>query len=241
MAGRRAGAPARWLRQRHWDLITRRSRATVATVYRSRRPRHGGVSRLDAVVVINLAHRPDRLADFMDEMRRLRIAEVRRFEAIEHASGSIGCSLSHIACLQTMVHEGWNAAMICEDDASFLASRGELDILTNEFLDDPEAEIACLAYNHRSSAAYSSLFLRALETANSACYLLKASIAPDLLTVRQKGVQEMERGGDRMRFGNDRAWLPLQRERVFLIPIRRAVVQAPSYSDIEKQFVRYLV
>ena len=191
------------------------------------------------MVVINLAHRHDRLSDFSDEMRRLRIDNVRRFEAIGHADGMIGCTRSHVACVQMMIDNGWNTAMFCEDDARFTASRDELDILTNAFLDDPAAEVACFAYNHSASTAHSSLFLRALNSANSACYLVKASIAADLVAARQTGIEELERGGERIHFGNDRAWLPLQRERVFLIPIRRAVVQAASYSDIERQFVNY--
>jgi hypothetical protein len=138
-----------------------------------------------------------------------------------------------------MLDHGWRAMMVCEDDARFLADRAELDVLVDAFLDDPSAEVACLAYNHHIAEWYNALFLRAIRTRTTACYLLKASIAPDLLRIWEHGVEQMERGADRKEFGIDMVWFPIQRERIFVIPIRRAVVQAAGYSDVERARVDY--
>jgi glycosyl transferase family 25 len=217
----------------------RRPLATAVTNHRIKHRRGEGIARLDSVVVINLEHREDRLAGFALETQRLAIENVRRFEAIPHASGIIGCSLSHAALARMMIAEGWNAVMVCEDDARFLASRAELDVLADAFLDDPAAEVACLAYNLKAASGYSRLFLRARQTQTAACYLLKRSIVKDLLAVWEAGISELERGGDRNLFGLDRAWWPLQSERVFLVPVRRAAVQEDGFSDIERRNVYY--
>ena len=107
-----------------------------------------GAQRLDAILVINLARRGDRLAKFDAEMKRLKISSYTRFEAIEDEVGILGCTLSHAACVRQIVDRSLSCAMICEDDARFLVTREELDVLVEAFLDDDQAEVACLAYKN---------------------------------------------------------------------------------------------
>ena len=200
-----------------------------------------GVDRLDAIIVINLARRPERLADFTREMERLRIFKYSRFEAISEKDGILGCNKSHAACLADMIERGDRCVMICEDDARFLVSRDELDVLVEAFLNDERAEVACLAYHHlHPPKPYNRLFLRAADdTRTTACYLVKSSVAQELLHLVEEGIEGLSAGGDRMLYGVDIIWASLQRSRVFLIPIKRAVRQADGYSDIEQRVVSY--
>ena len=48
---------------------------------------------------INLAHRTDRLAEVIAELDKMGILGTR-FNAIKTANGAIGCSLSHLKCLE---------------------------------------------------------------------------------------------------------------------------------------------
>lgn len=200
---------------------------------------HGGVERLDRVLVLNLDDRADRLRSFTEGARRLGL-HAARFPAIQDEVGIIGCTLSHIAMLRTMITEGWQAVMICEDDAVFRVSRDKLDVLVDAFLDDDGAEVACLAYHLQCAPAPRSLlYFRARNTRTTACYLVKRSIVADLLAVLEEGVPELRRGGDRMIYGVDMIWKRLQGQRVFLVPTVRAVVQADGWSDIENRHVSY--
>ena len=200
-----------------------------------------GVDRLDAVIVINLADRPERLRGFEEEMARLGIPNYTRFEAIRDVPGILGCTRSHAECLRQMVESGWTCALFCEDDARFHVSRRELDVLVEAFLADPRAEVACLAYNHCEAPSwYNPLFVRApRDTRSASCYLVKASIAPDLAALFTEGAEQLASGGDRSAFGIDRIWGRLIASRVFLLPIRRAAFQEPGYSDVESKFVSY--
>jgi len=171
----------------------------------------------------------------------MRISDYERFDAIRDTPGILGCTRSHAECLIRMIRNGWDCVMICEDDARFRVSRADLDVLVESFLNDPQAEVACLAYNHcRPPKPYNPLFVRAPDdTRSAACYLVKSSIAPDLLALFEKGIRGLSRGGSRDVYGSDMIWRGLQQDRVFLLPIKRAVFQAAGFSDVEGKVVDY--
>jgi Glycosyltransferase family 25 (LPS biosynthesis protein) len=196
-----------------------------------------GVDRLPSITVINLATRPERLSSFTREMDRLGIKAFRRLEGIPNPNGAIGCASSHAHIVREVIDRSLPSAMICEDDVRFLISRDELDVLVEAFLDDDQAEIACLEFNAQKTRHYSSLYLRATETQNAGCYLVKATIANDLLGLVDEGIDAMARGGDPLVHSIDVVWKKLQKTRVFLVPIERVAYQEASYSDIEHRFV----
>ena len=196
-----------------------------------------GVERIPSVSVINLNDRADRLSSFVDEMKRFEIENVRRFEAIRDSIGALGCTRSHASLVREMIEEGRPSMMVCEDDVRFRVSREKLDVLVDAFLDDERAEVACLEFNAQKTRRYSSLFLRATESQNTGCYVVKASIARDLLEAFEDGIAAMSGGGDPLLHNVDIVWKRLQRPRVFLVPIERIAYQEPSYSDIERRFV----
>jgi hypothetical protein len=198
------------------------------------------MDRLPAVVVINLRSRADRLASFTAEIERLRIEGVIRFDAIRDSVGILGCTRSHAECARMMIERGWEFMMVCEDDARFRVDRAQLDLLVEAFLEDPSAEVACLGYAHRVVEPHNWLFVRALETHTTPCYVMKATIVRDLLDLWQEGIEQLERGGDRHLYGVDQIWKRLQRDRVFVIPIKRAVYQEEGYSDVEERVMSWL-
>jgi GR25 family glycosyltransferase involved in LPS biosynthesis len=196
-----------------------------------------GVDRISALRVINLQARADRLASFTREMERLGIDRFERFEAIEDRIGAIGCTRSHALLLREMIDRAWPSLMVFEDDVRFRLSRERLDVLVDAFLDDELAEVACLEFNAQKTRRYGALFLRATESQNTGCYLVKATIARELLKAFEDGVAAMAKGGDPLLYNVDIVWKQLQRSRVFVAPIEKVAYQEPGYSDIERRFV----
>jgi len=70
-------------------------------------------------IYINLEHRKDRLAHVQQELAKLNITNGTRFNAIKTANGAVGCTLSHIKCLEQAKELQLPYVFICEDDICF--------------------------------------------------------------------------------------------------------------------------
>jgi GR25 family glycosyltransferase involved in LPS biosynthesis len=68
---------------------------------------------------INLEHRTDRKEYVENQLDSIGI-KANRFNAIKVENGAIGCSLSHLKCLQIALENKWDHVLICEDDLTFL-------------------------------------------------------------------------------------------------------------------------
>ncbi len=71
------------------------------------------------IFLINLEHRKDRLKNSKDEFEKLNLDFIR-FDAIYHNIGQLGCTLSHIKCLEIAKEKKYPYCMICEDDVKFI-------------------------------------------------------------------------------------------------------------------------
>ena len=64
---------------------------------------------------INLASRPDRKQHVEEQLKIMGI-QAERFNAIKLANGALGCSLSHLKCLETAKENNWSHLLVVEDD-----------------------------------------------------------------------------------------------------------------------------
>jgi hypothetical protein len=115
--------------------------------------------RFDAIFIINLPHRTDRLADVAEELNRvgLDIASppVRVFAAKRPddaggfpSIGCRGCYLSHLEVLRTARNEGLERILVLEDDAEFVP---EFETRAKEVLDALERQDWALFYGGYAS------------------------------------------------------------------------------------------
>ena len=68
---------------------------------------------------INLDSRVDRFEHALQEFEKMSI-QVERVSAIKNKNGAIGCTMSHIKCLQIAKNRDYDYVFICEDDITFL-------------------------------------------------------------------------------------------------------------------------
>ena len=67
---------------------------------------------------INLNHRTDRLEHVTQEFNKMGIT-AERIEGIQPKSPAVGCTLSHIKCLELAKTRDYEEVFICEDDITF--------------------------------------------------------------------------------------------------------------------------
>ena len=67
---------------------------------------------------INLETRKDRLEHAEKEFKKMNI-NAERFNAVKLASGAIGCTMSHIKCLELAKQRNYEHVFVCEDDIDF--------------------------------------------------------------------------------------------------------------------------
>ena len=65
---------------------------------------------------INLDHRTDRKIHVEEQLSLLGISRYERFKAIQLSNGALGCSMSHLKCLETAKKNNWDHLLILEDD-----------------------------------------------------------------------------------------------------------------------------
>jgi hypothetical protein len=146
----------------------------------------------ERVVVINLARRPDRLAQFFARLRgNWPFASPRRFEAIEEATvpmpptwdkgpGAWGCLQSHRAVLDSAIADKVSSLLVLEDDAfpvADLASKAEL------FLSRVPDDWNCLmlgAQHIRPPISVSPGVVRCVASIRCHAYALRGDLMPML-------------------------------------------------------------
>lgn len=124
----------------------------------------------DRVFIINLKSRPDRWDRIEKHLRRHRITNYERFEAVKfredddlprasieamtprpdipnYTLGALGCKLSHLGIIELASHRGYRSVLVLEDDAEFLPSaRRTIDRALREI--EPDWGMLYLGANH---------------------------------------------------------------------------------------------
>ena len=72
------------------------------------------------IVYINLDERPDRKLDIEEQLKTVGFKNFKRFKAIKTTNGAIGCTMSHLKCLENARDKKLTYLLIFEDDTLFL-------------------------------------------------------------------------------------------------------------------------
>lgn len=190
---------------------------------------------------INLEKRIDRNQNAINELKKLGLTNITRFNAIEKENGTIGCSLSHIKCLEIAIEKDYDYILICEDDISILDSNLFLKN-TNAFLNSNlEWDVVLIAGNNmlpfKKITDYCIQIYNCLTTTG---YIVKKSYYNKLLTNFKEGLIELIKNpGEKTKYAIDKYWLRLQQQDKWYLIIPPTIVQAEGYSDIEKRVISY--
>ena len=193
---------------------------------------------------INLDHRTDRKRHMESQLEQIGMTgNITRFNAIKNANGRIGCSLSHLKCIQLAKEANWESVMILEDDILFLLP-DELVENANSFFSNKKNkwDVLLLAGNNLPpfTTNCDGLSIQVSHCQTTTGYIVKRHYYDTLISNIKEGITKlMKEPEHHYYFAIDKYWLQLQKQDRWMLLIPIIVVQKPDYSDIEKKYTDY--
>ena len=201
------------------------------------------ISDITNIVYINLDSRPDRKIHIEEQLHIVGFKNVTRFKAIKTTNGAIGCTMSHLKCLENARDQQLSHLLICEDDTLFLKP----DVFKqqfNSFLAKHQQsswDVVLLAGNNvLPYTPIDDTCIKVSHCQTTTAYLVNGRYFRILIENIRSGLYKfMHDQNNGTLYAIDKYWLHLQkRDRWFLI-IPLTVIQKEGYSDIEHKTVNY--
>jgi GR25 family glycosyltransferase involved in LPS biosynthesis len=154
--------------------------------------------------------------------------------------GNIGCSMSHIECLNIAIKNNWSHVVIVEDDITFIKPEVFIDSLNN-FLNNNTLEWDVLILGGVNSLPYDDVNEYCIKVNNcqtTTGYLVKRDYYTTLLNNFKQGLDNlMKLPGvfeNQQKFAIDQYWKNLQKKDDWYMLKPLSVIQKPNFSDIVK-------
>jgi len=192
---------------------------------------------------INLKSRTDRKMHVEHQLDLIGIRDnVKRFNAIHNVNGRIGCSLSHLKCIQMAKEQNMECVLIIEDDISFLLP-DEFVKNVNKFLSNSNNiwDVLLLAGNVLPPfTTNDEVSIKITHCQTTTGYIVKRHYYDTLISNIKEGIGKLMKNPEHHYFfAIDKYWINLQKQHRWMLLIPLTVVQKPDYSDIEKKYTDY--
>jgi len=200
-----------------------------------------GVTDIKHTLYINLSSRVDRKEHVENELAKIGLP-YERFNAIKLPNGALGCSMSHLKCLQIAKEKGWSHVFVCEDDIQFLDPelfKKQLDTFLKNHTDD--WDVLLVAGNNMPPYIYiDKTCVQVKQCQTTTGYIVKQHYYDTLIDNFKLGIQFLMREPHKHAlYAIDKYWFFLQQQHRWFLIIPLTVVQRTDYSDIEKRMVNY--
>lgn len=190
---------------------------------------------------INLDGRKDRLTHVKEQMKIMNI-DAERVTAIKTEDGAIGCSMSHIKCLELAKTRGYKHVFICEDDIVFKNPELYKENL-QKFYRNKEINWDILIVGGNNVPPFHKVndyCIRILNCQTTTGYIVKEHMYDILISNFKESVTNLTINPQNKRlYALDIYWKKLQPQYYWYMLIPPTVSQYESYSDIEKKNVAY--
>ena len=190
--------------------------------------------------VINLESRKDRLQHVINEFNKLNVIP-KRFNAIKTETGAIGCTLSHIKCLEIAIEKGLENIFICEDDITFLNSELFLNNLNKFNKKIKDWDVLIIGGNVvKPYREIDNCCLRIVNCQTTTGYIVNKQYYKVLLQNFREGVKQLIQNPNLIKkYAIDIYWKFLQIKDKWYMIYPLTVTQYENYSDIEEGITNY--
>jgi glycosyl transferase family 25 len=198
------------------------------------------ISDIKHAFYINLKSRPDRKQHVENQLANIGINAVR-FEAIKLSNGALGCSLSHLKCLEIAKQNNWEHVLIVEDDILFLKPEIFKTQLSTFLSKKKDYDVILIAGNNFPPyEVIDSTCVRVSSCQTTTGYLVQSHYYDTLITNYRDGISKLMREPENHAYyAIDKYWFELQRKHNWYLITPLTVTQREDYSDIEKRPTNY--
>ena len=192
------------------------------------------------VVYINLESRKDRRQHIEKELKDLGL-KGKRFNAIKMENGAIGCSMSHLKCLQNAKENGLSHVMILEDDVMFHDKALFVKQINGFMANHAEWDVILVAGNNqRPYAEVDEYCVKPTKCQTTTGYIVKQHYFDILISNIKEGLTSLIlEPKEHRQYAIDKYWFHLQSKDRWYLIIPLTVTQLDDYSDIEKKETTY--
>lgn len=190
---------------------------------------------VDKIIYINLEEREDRRKQIENELKVIPENKIVRFNAIKETRGHIGCSKSHIACLELAIKNNWKNVLIIEDDMIFVNYKEGtklLDVLINKDYDVISLGNTLLNYDKDSYKLHCGH--------TTTAYIVNNHYYEKLLKNYKEGLELLIKTYDINKYCLDKYWQKLQSVDNWYIIYPLLCIQSIGFSSIENKIVSYV-
>ena len=187
------------------------------------------------VFYINLTERADRRAQVEQQLSKVGLPNFNRFNAIKLPNGALGCSMSHLKCLQLAKERNLDHILIVEDDIIFL-NPGIFIGQLNKFLqNNKEWDVLLIAGNNVPPyRVVDETCVQVSWCQTTTGYLIRNQYYDTLIANIKEGINMLIREPkNKIMYAIDKYWLSLQNRDTWLLLVPLTVSQREGYSNIE--------
>ena len=198
------------------------------------------ISDIKHAFYINLESRRDRKIHVEQQLASVGLP-INRFNAIRLANGALGCSMSHLKCLQLAKAANWPHVLICEDDIKFLNTDVFEDQIDGFLSNNTDWDVILIAGNNMPPyRVHDDFSVQVSHCQTTTGYIVKQNYYDRLIQNIKEGIHHlMMEPHKHMFFAIDKYWLQLQKEDKWFLIVPLTVVQRVDYSDIERRMTNY--
>jgi GR25 family glycosyltransferase involved in LPS biosynthesis len=196
---------------------------------------------LKNTIYINLDHRIDRREHTEEEFAKIGLLNANRLNATKMQYGAVGCSMSHIRCLELAKKENWPHVFIAEDDITFMNPELFLSKLAQFSDSNIEWDVLIVSGNTAPPFGLSTDFcIRTHNVQAATGYIVQQHYYDTMISNFREGVAKLMKEPENKReFAVDMYWKRLQHSGRWYTLIPLSVYQYSTYSDIENRVVDY--
>jgi len=198
------------------------------------------IENIEHAFYINLETRTDRRQHVETQLQNIGIT-ANRFNAIKLNNGAIGCSMSHLKCLEIAKENNWDHVMIVEDDILFLNPNVFKNQLNKFFKNHKDFDVVLIAGNN--VPPYQKIddsCVKVYRCQTTTGYIVQKHYYDTLINNIKEGVKQLIIHPDQHVFyAIDKYWFHLQEKDNWFLITPLTVTQREDYSDIEKRPTNY--